>query len=158
MAQFTDKNGTVWQIVIDVTTAKRCIKSLGFDPLTLADGGEIKRLNSPVFLVDLLYVICLPQIDDRKMTDEQFAANLVGDPINDATAALLEGVAEFFPKDKAALIRRMNQSLSQLMAIQISLAGKRLENIPALLNQLGDWSMSTPASSASTPDLSASTS
>lgn len=101
MKSFKDNNGREWLLAIDVNVAKRVRDLAKFDLLSL----EIEKLSADaVTLVDVLFAVCKPQADAAKITDEQFAAAIVGDVVADAADALMEAIADFFPKSRRNLL------------------------------------------------------
>ena len=68
------------------------------------DKGEnviLTRIASdPVLLVDVLFLVCCFRDGASTVTDDDFAESIVGDVIDDASLALLTGIAEFFPTSR----------------------------------------------------------
>ncbi|MEX2091388.1 MAG: hypothetical protein WD971_01860, partial [Pirellulales bacterium] len=65
----------------------------------------LSRLADPVTLVDVLYVLILPQAEEKNVTDEQFASALGGDTLTEATTALLEALCDFFQEPQRTFLR-----------------------------------------------------
>jgi len=106
MRSFKDADGRDWDVEVTVGTIKRVRATLDLD-LTEIDSAIYKRLADPVLLADLLFVVCERQANDRDLSDEDFGRGLRGDPIDDATAALLDAVADFFPGRRRSLLQAM---------------------------------------------------
>lgn len=113
MQSFKDAKGRDWQIEITVNVIKKVRATLDID-LTEVDGAVYRRLDDPVTLVDLLWLICEEEAQGRNLTDEDFGCGLVGDPIEDATNALLDAIADFFPGRKRSLIQAMLKNAATL--------------------------------------------
>jgi hypothetical protein len=47
-------------------------------------------------LVDVIYLLCRDQCEQRKLSDEDFGRAMSGEAIDGACKALLEGLADFF--------------------------------------------------------------
>lgn len=99
MKQFTDSKGDTWTVEVNGATIKRAQNLLQVDlgnPLE-GDPPLIVRFDMDiVFKVDLLYAACLPQIEKRKLTDEQFAERLSGEVLQAASEALWASLLLFF--------------------------------------------------------------
>lgn len=128
MKSFTDSNGKDWTVAINVTSVKRVRDKLDIDLLDLSEALFKRLLTDPVTLVDVLYVVCETQANDRQITDEQFGEAMVGDAIDKGTTALLESLAEFFPKAKRAVLQRAVQKIQQVEEMAGQVAMERFES------------------------------
>jgi hypothetical protein len=96
---FKDKNDRSWLIEVNVTSISRVRKSLELDLLRIADpeSDVLKRLSmDECLLVDVIYLLCRDQCEQRKLSDEDFGRAMSGEAIDGACKALLEGLADFF--------------------------------------------------------------
>lgn len=116
MRTFTDNNGRIWTVVVNVAAIKRVRAICGIDINSIVEIGEdgkpntdlLQRLEGdPVLLVDTLYAVCKPECDTKNVTDEDFGAAMAGDAIASATDALLEEIIDFFPEAKRLALRRI---------------------------------------------------
>ncbi len=116
MKSFTDNKGRAWEIVVTVATVKRvralCKVDLNsiveLDKNNKPSAELLERLSSdPVLLVDVLYAICKPEADKQGVTDEEFGEAMAGDAIEQATAALLDEIVDFFPSAKRQVMRKI---------------------------------------------------
>lgn len=101
MATFTDALGDVWDVEITGATVRRAMKYLNIDLGKPRDGDRpwLARFDDPeeiAFKVDLLYVICMPQIRERGWTDEEFAELLKDDVLLHASVAVYGALTDFF--------------------------------------------------------------
>jgi len=102
MAEFKDAKGDDWDVVINGATIKRILDHLKVDlgrPLEAAGGSMplLTRLDTEIaLLVDVIYVVCLPQADQREIEDVEFAERLDGEALYAAHEALLEALTDFF--------------------------------------------------------------
>lgn len=102
MKPFDDKHKRRWEVRVTAGAIKRVLDLLSVDlgrPLEGPDGAPntITRLNTdPVFLVDVLFCVLKPQLDEAGVNDEGFAELLDGEVALAARDALLEDLADFF--------------------------------------------------------------
>ncbi len=168
MHAFKDNLGAAWSVTLDVTQLRAVRAELGLDLLNLAADGAIAQLSSdPIALADCLFVLCRDQAKERRIDDSQFGRRLRGDAIDEATAALLEELCDFFPPSKRAVLSR---ALTKSRELQPAALAKMVAQIDALtLDDLleplptahcplpatppGSSSTGSPESSDSTPAL-----
>lgn len=111
MHTFKDEAGREWEIKLNVSAVRRVRDTLNFDLLNIADESTIEKLiGDPVTLVDIVYVLCKEQADERKLTDEDFGRAMAGDAIDGATQALLDELVSFTPNP------RQRQNLGAMLA------------------------------------------
>jgi len=160
MMTFNDNAGRSWTVAMNVWALKRVRDSLGVDLLDLgdADGKPEDQLlyrlvADPVLLVDVLYVACKPEADERQVGDEDFGKAMAGDAIDHATKALLEEIADFIPnpRDRARARKVIEATWTMIDRAQDVLDGRvdaDLEKgMAEALATLGGGSTSLPASS-----------
>ena len=101
MKTFKDNAGRTWTVSVDVDAIRRVRTALKVN-LTSTDFGAVLEqiLSDPVLLCDVLYVICKPEADRQKVSDEDFGRAMAGDAIEHATGALLEELANFTPNPR----------------------------------------------------------
>lgn len=152
MPQFKDATGRAWSVAVTGSTVKRCGDLLKIDigdPLT-GDPSMLTRMDTDIaFLVDLLFVVCKPEADQRGVTDEQFAELLGGDVLYHARQALVEALVDFFrclrrPHVAEALLKQSmivdravqlaeqtltGDKFSQFVNSQMEELGKRFANL-----------------------------
>ncbi len=133
MKTFNDAKGQPWLIDITVSALRR-IKALADidlgDFTAIVSGDLLKRLAAdPVLLADVLYAVLLPEVERRGMKKDDFCDLIRGDAIEDATRALLESLADFFPKAQGAVLR-------QILAIASSETKKAMEDAAQSLASL----------------------
>ena len=73
-----------------------------------------KLLEDPVDVCSVVYALCKEQADTRGIDLKDFMEGIVGEPFNDATVALVEGLRDFFGERRGAMLTAtlvlMNQS------------------------------------------------
>lgn len=156
MKTFTDSTGRSWTVAVNVESIKRVKGLLNVNLLDAIQGKLLEQLvDDPVLLCDVIYVLCKPQADAEKISDEDFGRAMAGDAIESATTALLEDLADFFPKGRRELLQKALVKLRQFEAKVLEAAGERLDS-PELDRRLqetiaGGLSGNLPESSESTP-------
>lgn len=111
MASFKDNSGNSWKTLVNVTTVRR-VKDLTGVYLPGLVEDSFKSFNAlaedVIQLVDVLYAVCQPDAESNRITPEQFGEGLYGDPLGNATVALVEGIIDFFPDArKRAMLRQI---------------------------------------------------
>lgn len=160
MKSFTDTLGRTWTLVVNVATLKRVRALCGVDLngiIEVEDGKPETRLleklsTDPVLLVDVLYAVCKPECDRRKISDEDFGSAMAGDAIDLATSALLDEIIDFFPEAKRQAFRKILSATRRFEEIakkrlSETLADSKFEDkIVCELERLTGLSPSVPAS------------
>jgi len=110
---FTDAKNREWHLTVTIGDSMRLKRELGFDVGKLLEegNGEFQKLIQDEWLIiEILAVLLGPQLQSRKMlTDsgdgdgskkptDSFYDGLVGETLDDATAAFLHAVADSLPK------------------------------------------------------------
>jgi len=160
-ATFTDHENSSWSCTITINDVKRLRELVGLDVMTAVEGKLFESLADPVLLCDALNVVCMSQIERRGLTNEQFGLLLLGDTIERAANAFVEGVIDFFPsqrrqilttlweKQVAAEKKLMGAALIRIRSPQVdSLIDRSIDKALAELDQAltsGDGFTSPPA-------------
>lgn len=123
MRKFIDSTGDTWKVDITVGTMLDVHSALGYD---LSE--SIETIPSGlVGQVALLAVLCSEQIEQRGLTERDFALRLSGEAFADATDCLMRELADFFTHHKPALGEILRQCLDKDKARQaamVALASK----------------------------------
>jgi hypothetical protein len=106
MPVFKDSAGREWIIRIDAPKIREVRNDCQID-LAGIDGKAFDKLQDVCLLVDVLWVLCRGQ--NHGVDAEAFGSSLVGDPIEHATAALVEAVTDFFPTRTRSLLRSLTE-------------------------------------------------
>jgi hypothetical protein len=118
-----------WSTAISVNAIRRVKELVGINLLEVFDGEMLAPLaDDPVLLVNTLYAVCKPQADERDVSDEAFGELLVGDTIELAAAALVRGIADFFPKDRRAVLDRLWAATRRTRSEAIQMATDKLDS------------------------------
>lgn len=177
MKEFKDDEGRPWRLVMTVGAAAR-VKDLV--QITVEEDepqadGSVKKVERqvPFDLIDVsnitraievirqrymtvgevLYAILCRQVDERKMTKEDFLEGLRGDALDSAQKALEEELVDFFP---LRLRRMIAQLLERMDALQDELkrraeAALERTTVDSILEASGTPSTRPQESSESTP-------
>ena len=105
MRKWKDNEGRDWSITVNVTSIKNVRDVTGINLSGLFKDQAQALFDDIVMFVDVLWVLTEAQATHRGVTQEQFAAGLVGDAIENAADALLEDVIDFFPSGRRAIFR-----------------------------------------------------
>ena len=102
MPTFSDSRGREWMVTIDTSAIRRAKESSGLYLVDLIAGDDaetlFKRLaRDPCLVVDVAWGVCQPAAAAAKIERPEFDAALVGDAIDAARHAILEGLVAFFP-------------------------------------------------------------
>jgi hypothetical protein len=124
MPTFKDTNGREWLVTINVAQVRRVREKLSVNLADVHTDAVLAKLQDPVTLVDVLFVLIESQAHERHISDEDFAAGLGGDALETACAALLEALCDFFPKAKRLILHKVLAETTRRQQVAI----ERLEN------------------------------
>lgn len=160
MKSFKDNEGREWLVSINVDTVKRVKSLIDVDLLDIGDGKLFERLcDNPITLVDVLYCVCFPQVQQRQLTDVDFGKAMGGDAIDHATTALMESLIDFFPSRRRQVLQKALAKLKLMESKILDLAEKTIDDpkldkkIEEALTKLGDSFIAVPQSLDATPDI-----
>lgn len=154
MASFKDREKRDWSVDITVGSIKRVADRLKINLYSLIDdkmAGFQELMANPVKLVDVVYVLCLPQAEAAKISDEDFGGSLCGESLNAMQEAFTTALIDFFPdRSQAATLRKMIAKAKEVAAIVQTNNGTAIDNLDAnsLVESLKNPSGSLPALSA----------
>jgi hypothetical protein len=160
MHLFKDSKDATWELRITAGTVKRCAEYLGVDIGNPTSGTPslLTRFDSDIaFMVNVLFCVLKPKLDEKGVTDEQFAELLEGDALQAAHDAFLDELLDFFLSlrraDMAEAIRRQRQIVARgVEAGRTILASDRTtEAIEQALSELTASAANLLVSSVSTP-------
>jgi hypothetical protein len=128
-------------------------------PFDLIDAGtigktlEVLRTNYAK-IGEILYAICRGQVEERKLTKEQFLDGLRGDSLEAAQLALEQELVDFFPPGLRKMVGLMAAKIREMADQVMANAEAELAKTTAadLLARSGTPSGSVPGSLASTPE------
>jgi hypothetical protein len=127
MPGFIASDGAEYLLTIDAPKIKAIRDELdGLDIIEFTTFETLAR--DPVALVDVLWILCREQAKQAGITSREFGEALVGDPIEDATKALIEAVADFFPARKRSLLLSLAKTTAETEATAMEAAQKRIDD------------------------------
>lgn len=144
MRIFKDANGLDWQLSITIGSVKRVRDLLKVNLLEL-DSGEpplLVRLSTDiVFIVDVIFCLLKPCADERKISDEQFAASIGGSAVLSAQTALYEELTDFFlssgQSDKAKAMAAQGKIIkAAVTAVALKMDGIDVDRIADKIGQV----------------------
>jgi len=172
MKSFQDDQGRAWTPAVNVERCRAMRDRLDVS-LPDFDRGLFERLaGDPILLVDVLYLLCEPQCQQKNVSDVDFARALAGDSLDEAVTAFLENLCLFFPSRRRGPLQTLLAKLRALEERTCQQANERMSGpkverilqqeanraideldrrIDELLADSGSSSGDTPASSDSTP-------
>lgn len=177
MKEFRDDQGRPWVVALTVAAAERVRGLVTIDvtedvtqpdcsvtrqtravPFDLVDAGNISRtlevLRSQYGKIgEILYAICRSQVDEKKLTKEQFLEGLRGDALDAGVKALEQELVDFFPQRLrrmvGLLVSKMDEMATELLTR--AEAGLEAATIETLVPS-GTPSTRPQASSDATPE------
>ena len=160
MKTFKDNEQRQWTVTVNVASMKRVKSLLDLNLMEAVEGDLIEKLaTDPILLCDVIYAICKPEADKRNISDEQFGQAMAGDAIEQATAALLEELVDFFPEAKRRVLRKALKKFDTMLARAAETADKYLDSpgfekrIEDALKNISDSSGNSPESQESIQSL-----
>ena len=128
MPTFKDTNGREWNVRANVGIIKEVRENLQVN-LAALDGKIFERLqDDPELLVNVLWIVCKEDAAKASITPEKFGEALVGDVIDDATQALTQAIANFFPKRKRELMTLLATKTETLRELQFQKVKARMND------------------------------
>jgi len=178
MREFKDDEGRPWRLVMTVGAAARVRDLVQIDivdeepqadgstrkvdrriPFDLIDVSNIGRalevIRSRYTTVgEVLYAMMCRQVDERKMTREDFLDGLRGDSLEAAQKALEEELVDFFPLRLRRMIAQLVSRMDELQAELASRAEAQLQQttVESLLEVSGTPSTRPQESSEYIPE------
>ena len=131
MKTFHDNADRTWTVAINVDALKRVRSLCDVDLVdALQDGGTLleKLTTDPVLLCDVIFAVCKEEADAKGVSDVDFGKGMAGDPIEEATAALLEELVGFFPRGRREVFGRLMEKKRLYEAKALELANTKLDD------------------------------
>ena len=126
MHKFRDGEGREWCVSLNIAQARKVKEQL--DDLNLLDAEQLQRLaGDPYTAANVLYVLCERQCRERDITDEQFGEALAGDVFEEAVAALLQELVDFFPSRQRGPLKKVLACLDEMKGKAAALAEQKLD-------------------------------
>lgn len=107
MPRFDDSKGRAWTIHVTPWTMREVKSFAGVNLGTVLNDGMqplAAILEDPVETCSVIYALCKEQADTRGIDLKDFMEGIVGEPFEQATAALVEGLRDFFGYRRGAML------------------------------------------------------
>lgn len=136
---FIDSKGESWDTRIDVSVIRRVRAEHGIDlSKVISSQEQLSALNDDiVLLVDVLYAVCKPVADSRKIDAEEFAMRLSGNAIESAVESLMLSIIDFFPQSRSKILRQIWDKTKEIQT-------QKLSQVQQAVDQWISTSLSTP--------------
>ena len=156
--QFQDAKKRKWVVRLTVSSLRATRDLLAIDLNDALDPskGVIDSLaNDPLLMMDVIYLCCKKQMDERDIDADEFSDAIEGDVIAEASQALINAIIDFFPSSKTDIIRESLAIKDKMVARMKKKAMKSLSNVTEeqmeaavqqLLKKSGPTSTPAPAS------------
>tara|TARA_R110000824_G_scaffold741_4_gene4603 strand:+ start:6654 stop:7211 length:558 start_codon:yes stop_codon:yes gene_type:complete len=157
---FTDTKGRDWRVSINVGTMAAVKRETG---MNLAEAIKpssdvIETISSdPSVFFDVLTVILRRQLDEKSVSIDEFAEGLDDEDVAiEAMKSLIEGIIDFFPKDRSLPLKkafnRLWSATEKKATAQAAAAMSRLEDldVEAMADEILSQTMSSGSSTSST--------
>ena len=119
---FTDRHGQTWDLTLTVGGVRRVESETGIAILDVLERPEILAdlTMDPMKLCSVLHAILMPQLDERGVSEDDFANMLDGETLERAIDALGGALAGFFVRrgmreTATALLAKLNQVMDRTM-------------------------------------------
>lgn len=151
MREFKDEEGRPWRVALTIGSVLRVKDMVSVDvfdestgqasrrPFDMADAGQIAQtfqvLRSQFATIgEVLYAVLLKQVDERKLSREEFLDGLRGDSLEAAAKAIEAELVDFFPprlrKMVALLASKMDEVANEMMTkAEANLAATTIESL-----------------------------
>ncbi len=135
-------------------SVRKVDRSIPFDLIDVSTiGRALEVIRSRYSTIgEVLYAILCRQVDERKLTKEEFLEALRGDSLEAAQRALEEELVDFFPLRLRRMIKQLVERMDELQAELANRAEAQLQQttVESLLGQSGTPSTRPQESSEST--------
>lgn len=162
MREFRDDQGRPWQVALTVAAAMRvkdCVvveiegQKRPFDLVDVASISNTMQILRGQYttIAETLYAILVRQVEEKKLTKEEFFDGLRGDALEGAARVLEQELIDFFPQRLRKMVGLLAAKMDEASAELMSRAEAAMESATTsdLLAQSGTQSGRPPESSAS---------
>jgi hypothetical protein len=126
---FSDNTGDTWRIRLNYAIADAVLEATGIDFVNAHNGEAYGRLvENDRIIVSTLYVLCENQINERKLSPQQFAERLDGEVLSDALDAIREAIELFTRPEIRPTINAMNHQLDLTFRKAIGIATDKVSS------------------------------
>lgn len=175
MKEFKDAEGRPWRLALTTAAAARVRDLVTIDAVTQEEqpDGTLRTVTTPkpfdiidigtisqtlqvlrgqfLKLSEILYAILVAQVEERKLTKEQFFDGLRGDSLDEAAKALESELVDFFPQRLRRVVGVMAEKMEAITNELMAEAETGLQQMTAAA-VVGTRSTKPQESSGSTPE------
>lgn len=113
MHLFKDHTGEEWEVSLNIAVTKSIRETLGIDLHDLDKETMADITTKPETLVDIISLVCTPQIKDRGLDEFGFAERLIGDAIDSAYDALVKELVFISRHSQREIVAKAWQKVKQ---------------------------------------------
>jgi hypothetical protein len=134
MAKFKDSKGREYELVVTVKTLQVCKaeKELDLAKLLYPGSHEIQRItDDPILMCELCYLVSQHRLPtEQRIPIQDFYDSLAGDALDEAMGALLDSIADFYPRpEQRAFLRDLKAKAIGVTAKVFKEARANLEKV-----------------------------
>jgi hypothetical protein len=167
--EFKDEEGRPWRVALTIGSVLRVKDMVQVDvvdestgqvarrPFDMADAGQIAQtfqvLRSQFATIgEVLYAVLVKQVEERKLSREEFLDGLRGESLEAASTVLEQELVDFFPPRLRKMVALLAQKMAEVANEMMTKAEASLEaaTIESLSGQSGTASGKQQESSGST--------
>lgn len=129
---FTDTKGRLWTIMISGYELKRVREMTGVRLADLDDDGYqplAALLKDTEKFIDVVYVLCLDDANERKVTDVEFGRSLAGDVLTEAAESFRRAFEDFCPSQRRKTLQSLAAKAKTLQEKAGDLVAETIENV-----------------------------
>jgi hypothetical protein len=113
MAQFTDKEGQVWNVNLDPVLADEIKQAHGIEIVNLEKDPMLTLRTDPMKLVAVIHILCQDQIQSMSLSPQQFAKRLPFPP-DQMLSAIEAAIVGFFPTGRHSHVQEVLTSYASM--------------------------------------------
>jgi hypothetical protein len=146
MREFKDEEGRPWRLALTVSSALRVRDMVTVDvvdedsgdrkqlPLDLIDAGSIAQtfqvLRSQFAkLGEILYAMLVKQVEERKLSKDDFLDGLRGDSLESASRALEAELVDFFPQRLRKMVGLLGTKMDEVQTEMLGRAEAQMAGV-----------------------------
>ena len=162
MARFRTTDGVEWDVRINVLAIKRVEEETGIRLTAIVDDEAVRQavLGDDLRFVDIVIALLRPQMEQAKRSMESVLEVMDATTLEQAVAALMEAIFDFFPEPRKGLLvkawGKTRAAMEKLDAARAAAVSQRIDAIDVEVELLRfPTTPSTPTNSASSLQASA---
>lgn len=129
MKQFKDTAGREWVLDVTIASIKSVRDLVKVDLWNFFKDESSRILGDPPLMVDVLYVLCKSQCEQRKLSDVDFGQLFHANVLEDAGNALIGAVIDFFPTSRQTILKATVAKSERIASEMTSKALTAIDNL-----------------------------